>query len=159
MRYYHLSPDRAITCIRYSSVERSADVVAPRIPECCATEDRQTKRVCVAPSIWQCVLSILRKCLLHIYVLDAPSVTDPLPNPDGSIDDFEKTGEKWITDKDIEIAGGEIVMKCLGFVNHSNEVEWGLRRKVGMPIVVERGSDNAIWQVHNGEWLMRKTGA
>jgi hypothetical protein len=126
----------------------------PRIPEDCAGEDRTIARVCVAPSVWQCLISIPRKCKLFIYLVRTSSVSDPVHSR-GEVHDFSHTGEKWITDHDIQSCGGRIVMMAQGCVEYTDDVEGAIRQMVGYPVRPADGSDGDFWSVRNGEWLLK----
>ena len=152
--YYHLSEDGGLEVISSSSFVRAPGICLPRIPEDCPGEDQRTRRVCVAPSVWQCVLSIGRKCKLFIYQVRTSSVTNPIVIP-GKISDFDPMGEKWITDDDIQKCGGQIALRPLGFIKYTDEVEWAIRKVVGRPVSAIAGSDSSFFVDRDGEWLLK----
>jgi len=92
---------------------------------------------------------------LHVYMVDVPGVTDPLPGPDGDQSDFANTGEKWITDKDIAACGGEIEMKYRGFIDFNQELEDRLRSFVGCPVLPSAATDDAVWRIVGSQWVLR----
>lgn len=133
-------------------------VMTPRIPRQSqeAMEDQTTARVCVSPQVWLCALAgIVQFGRLHVYIVDAQSMTEPLPNLAGKLSDFINTGEKWITDNDIAVCGGEIEMNYLGFINFNQDLEYKLRRFVGCPVLPSVASDDGIWNITDARFELR----
>jgi hypothetical protein len=154
MAYYHLSTEDGLKVIVPSFDIRAPGTCQPRIPEDCANENRTIKRVCVGPSVWQCLLSIPRKGKLFIYLVETAFITDPVVIP-GKVHDFDQTGERWITDRDIRMCGGSIVMVPQGFVEYTYELELAIRSVVGYPVSPTAGSDGYFWTFRQGEWLLK----
>src|SRR5207249_10285715 len=129
MIFYHLSRDELLEYICPSSAEQTSTTITPRVPDDCPGEDQVTRRVCVAPSVWQCLLSKPRPrpVTLHIYEINVEWFTDPITDPSHPINDFDFTGEKWVTDKDVDLCGGKIEMTYGGYIEATDELEWKLR--------------------------------
>lgn len=156
MRYYHLSENGHLKWIRPLSTSPEAGVITPGIPRQAHEEDQTTSRVCVSPQVWACALAgVILFGKLHVYMVDVPSVTDPLPGPDGNLSDFSNTSEKWITDKDIAACGGEIEMKYQGFIDFNQQLEHRLRSIVGCPVLPSATTDDAVWRIVGSQWVLR----
>ncbi|QDT05336.1 hypothetical protein K227x_37360 [Rubripirellula lacrimiformis] len=113
MTLYHLSKNKDLDRIVDSSRSELPNAISPRVPRKCLAEDQRTKRVCVAPTIWQCLMSMPDADWIYVYRIDEEVASAPL----GNIGDSSLTQEKWVTDEDISRAGGEIPLVYRGRVN------------------------------------------
>lgn len=150
--WYHLSKDDSLTRILPSSFKNAEFVITPRIPEACHGEHQTIPRVCVAPTIWQCVLPVPRSGKLFIYRLSARSVTPPK----GGIADLETSDERWITDDNIMEEGGEIPLALLGFINKTEELAVRLKilnKRNALPRDPVKAQ--SIWNIKGNQYELR----
>ncbi len=114
--FYHLSLEDDLQCISNES-PRPEKEVTPRTPIHCYDEP-DTPRVCVAPKVEQCLISIGLERWdvdLHIYRLKVNKFTTP---PDGVLD-TSSTDERWILPEDIDDHSGRIELEKIGCVNRN----------------------------------------
>jgi hypothetical protein len=71
-------------------------------------------RLCVAPTVWQCVVSTTDSDALYIYQLECIEAYPPAP--DHKVGDAYLTDEHWIDDEVISQNGGIIVTKVVGVI-------------------------------------------
>jgi hypothetical protein len=131
MLLYHLSPRKGLQFIVPSNAEQTPATITPRVPEDSPGEDQKIKRVCVAPTVRQCVLAIGRveaSRTYHIYKMDIPSSTNPAAVSPLPPEDWQFTGERWITDQEVEECGGRIELTYRGYVRVTDKMEWQLRQ-------------------------------
>jgi len=107
-------------------------------------------RVCVAPTVWQCLLSIPRCGILYIYRVETENITKPL----GKVGDIDHTHEKWVTDKGIIRSNGRIELINIGFIDKTIFLYGGLlnckdQNKLPLP----PKDESCIWDVSDdGVW-------
>ena len=106
--------------------------------------------------MWQCVLSLPRslcRCgTLHIYKINVESVTDPITHPTDPPTDFEITGEKWVTDDDVDRSSGRIDMTHPGFIEVTEKLWWNLEelhKKDSLPR--PPADEESIWDIKGGQ--------
>lgn len=128
--WYHLTQNDGLQSIIRTFHGYVTDTITPRIPTQSHGEDQTTERVCVAPTIWQCVLSIPVSGRLTIYQLVATTVTPPI----GFVADIHLTDEKWITEQDLVNAGGQIQLSRIGHVDKTSKLDLSLKchQRMGM---------------------------
>lgn len=150
--WFHVSQDNGINAIIRSDATRELNEISPRIPLDCYGENQEIKRVCIAPTIWQCLVSIPKHGTLYIYRVDTPLVSVPI---DGTADD-RMTSEKWITDHEVNAAGGRILMSRLGFIVCTKEVITSLKvqyRRGKLPMA--HSEENQLWDLIGDEYSLK----
>lgn len=154
MTWYHLSPEDGLNCIvpSTSTSTRTPSSITPRKPDQSFGEDQETNRVCVAPTVWQCVLATPRRGLLHIYEIDVEFVTEP----SGNICDIAWSHEKWITDDDLSRADNSVNMCRVGAIQITRDLQTSLqvaRHSNDLPLA---GDDqSSVWDTRNDLWLLK----
>lgn len=153
MNFYHLSKDDSLEQIVSSVSSITPNSIAPRIPCKSYAEDQAIPRVCVAPTVWQCVCSIPKDGTLYIYKIDTESVTTPV----GGIADIELTDEKWITDEDVQLHNGRLEMLKIGFIKIDKQLKVNLQinyREGCLPVASD--DDKSIWNISSkGQWSFK----
>ncbi len=156
--WYHLSTESDLDAIVRSNADRSTCEISPRIPDDCYGENQNIARVCVAPTIWQCLVSIPKSGILFVYEIQTASTSDPI---DG-VADSDTTNEMWITNDDLERAGGRLSMKNVGMVDRTDQLVTSLKiqnRRGTLPR--DPTEELHIWRIDEGqlflrnEWIMR----
>ncbi len=132
-------------------MKRTTTSITPRIPIESYGEEK-TLRVCVAPTVWQCVYSIPRFGTLHIYGVDADLPTEPI----GGISDIETTHEKWITDDNVQLCRGQIAMRRKGVIEITRDLKTCLKVhcKTGK-IQPNRSKDDLVWDIEGEVWSLK----
>jgi hypothetical protein len=151
--WFHLSTNASLKAIVPSDATGETNVISPRIPDDSYGESQGVNRVCVAPTIWQCILPIPRSGRLFIYEIDTSFVSKPV----GGIADSHITDEMWITDDDLEKAGGRIEISRIGFVDKTEQLALSLKiqsRKKKLP--VEHAEKRRIWIVDSEQFTLRE---
>ena len=151
MTWFHLSPDKSLDSIVPSTnAPTPIGAISPRVPESSHGED-PIVRVCVAPTVWQCVLSIPRYGTLYIYSIDTDAVTDPT----GTIADNKTTHEKWITDKDVQQSNGKVALTYRGYVNIDRQLMTSLKvhsHKNNLPLAPK--DESSVWNIREEQWSL-----
>jgi hypothetical protein len=118
MVLYHVSPCPTATAIVTSRDGRASDPetsFSPRCPDSKASEP-DTPRICVAPKVWQCLVSALKaQEKLFVYRLRCMGAITATQQEHG-VEDALVTEEHWITDEVIDTNGGEIALTCVGVI-------------------------------------------
>lgn len=96
---YHLSTESDLEAIVCSNVPRTPRVISPRIPDDCHGESQEIERVCVAPTVWQCLYAIPKSGMLFVYEIQTASYSEPTEG----IADSYVTHEVWVTNDDVEL--------------------------------------------------------
>jgi len=153
--YYHLSNQDNLNEIVQNSEDSEEGQIFPRIPDQCHGED-QTPRVCISPTVWQCILSKPLKNdsddLLYIYELDVEKSTDPK----GTIADIKSTDEKWITNEDLIRIGNSIKLNIKGKVISNKEVKLilnRLNRQGRLP--KDKSEQEIVWGTESEVWKLK----
>jgi hypothetical protein len=149
---YHLSTESDLEAIVCSNVVRSSNEISPRIPDDCYGESQEVERVCVAPTIWQCLVSIPKSGILFVYEIQTASTSEPI---DG-LADSHITNEMWITNDDLERAGGRLVMTNIGMVDRTDQLALSLKIQNRMgKLPRDRTEELQIWQINDGQLYLR----
>lgn len=149
--YYHLSnQDNLIEVVRETEDLKEGQII-PRIPDQYHGED-QTPRVCLSPTVWQCILSKPLKGdsdVLYIYEIDVKKPTEHK----GIIADIEVTDEKWITNEDLIRIGNPVKLNIIGKLVSNKEVKLRLNRlnKQGK-LPKDRSEQEMVWRTENEKW-------
>lgn len=153
MRFYHLSRDASLKFIQRSSAPPAPTAIAPKTPDDCPDEEQVTRRVCVAPTVWQCLLSISCRGRITYYIYEIE--TECVAEPQGPPVNFAVTDEKWVTDDVVDRCGGVIKMNCRGFITATDELEWGLRKlKDRGQLPRHPAKEDSVWHIWDGEWSL-----
>jgi hypothetical protein len=118
-------------------------------------------RLCVAPSVWQCLVSMTDSKTLYIYSLACVGAFPPAA--EDKVLDAGITGEHWITDTVIEQNGGLIPVRQIGLI--SSEQLWATRDRLTR-WQLKLGSEaralderSHLWQIDEtrkpNEWRLR----
>lgn len=69
--------------------------------------------------------------------------------------DFANTGEKWITDNNVEACGGRIDLVNVGFIDFYPVLEHRIRKVVGRPVLPSATTDEKVWRIVGDQWLLK----
>jgi hypothetical protein len=127
--FFHLSPSPTAKAIVLSDDKRAEQPLlyfSPRPPEDHADE-KSDPRICVAPRIWQCLVSHPQPVPpLFIYGLNC-SGAKCASRHEHRVGDAEITDEHWIDEDVIRSNGGSIPLICKGVLretNHPRHLLW-----------------------------------
>lgn len=155
---YHLSTESDLDAIVGSNADRASCEISPRIPDDCHGENQNIDRVCVAPTIWQCLVSIPKSGILFVYEIQTASTSEPI---DG-VADSDTTNEMWITNDDLERAGGRLLMRNVGMVDRTDQLVLSLKiQNLKGKLPKDPTEELHIWRINDGqlflrdEWIMR----
>ncbi len=167
LRFYHLSRSRAIKGI-VATTDRRRRTGEYRVPQECKVHGAEAAdaRICVAPTVWQCLISMTDTALLYIYSLECVDASRPLPAH--NVSDATVTDEHWITDAVIEKNEGLIRLKKVGSLRSElvsgyrariarwkdQQVSAGLRDELKGLWIVDESSE---WRLRDGVGLPDKT--
>ena len=82
-----------------------------------AHDESELPRLCVAPTVCQCLLALSNEGAFNIYQMEL----DGLETPDNSVWDAEQTGEKWITQVVLDKHSGSIPLRRVAEIAISKE--------------------------------------
>lgn len=171
MYWYHLNqrPNLSrIVCQGQSSSEGDLEPATPYwleyLPDDADYQEPIDPRVCVAPSVWQCLSALGRNDgppsgRFFIYRFEAASTTDPT-KPAGEAYISE---ERWITDEDIHAVGSAILLQLIGWIDVDHPFHQ-IKMNTLPPPALERMKAEAeherIWTVcdHCGQWVLNEGG-
>ena len=149
--YYHLSNQNNLIEVIRETEDLKEGQIIPRIPDQCYGED-QTPRVCLSPTVWQCILSKPLKGdsdVLYIYeiVIERPT------EPKGIIADIKITDEKWITNEDLRKIGNPVKLKNIGNLVSNKEVKLRLNRLNEQgKLPKDRSEQEMVWKTEKEKW-------
>jgi hypothetical protein len=129
--FFHLSKSRSAKAIVASSDARAQDpslYFSPRKPRdhCDETPDG---RICVAPHVWQCLLSILEVETPPIFIYSVKcSGAIQASKEEHGVGDAEITHEHWIVEEVVAQNGGSIRLSCEGFLNETIRYKFLIRK-------------------------------
>lgn len=172
MCWYHLnqSPNLSRIVLQGQScgkgdLEPATPYWLNRLPEDAVYQEPRDPRVCVAPSVWQCLSALGRddgppRGRFYIYCFKTSSTTEPTQPPA----EAHISEEKWITDQDINACGGVILLQAIGWIDVDQPFQQ-IKMNTLPPEVLERmkaekDERERIWTVcdHNGQWTLNKNG-
>lgn len=172
MAWYHLRESSGLSrIVRENMVESDSDleVCTPywleQLPEYAPYREPSDPRVCVAPSVWQCLSALGRSTgpptgRFFIYELEPQTTTEPTrPPAEGHISD-----ERWIIDRDVEATGGSIALTEIGWIDA--EHPFALIKMNTLPgaaldrMKAEADERQRIWTIcaSSGEWVLSDRG-
>lgn len=154
--WYHLSVCAAHTRVASAkgAAEVDAAVLSPR-PPVHSYGESQTPRICVAPTVWQCVLGVPAENspTMTIYEL-RPRLH--LPAADATVGDAGDTHEAWITDAFIAAHRTPIPLAAIGRVRITPQTQLALKiahkRKL---TTASRDECDVLWSVLDAVWELR----
>ncbi len=104
------------------------------------------------------LVSIPKSGILFVYEIQSASTTDPIEG----LADSHITNEMWITNDDVERAGGRILMQNIGVVDRTDQIALSLKIQSRMgKLPKDRTEELRIWRVSDqqlylrDEWMMR----
>ena len=125
--FYHLTRSKSLKGFVATTDPRRGKGKYHAPIECRAHDgESPDARICVAPTVWQCLISMTDTQTLHIYSLACVGAFPPAP--EHGVLDAAITDEHWITDAVLEQNEGFIRVKKVGLLD--SEELWATRDRI-----------------------------
>jgi hypothetical protein len=112
---------------------------------------------CLAPTVWQCLVSISKTGRLYIIEVDVKSPV-PAKLDDSRIQDSDLNGEHRITEEVLNAEGGKIPIRRIGYLDVDEDLRLMLKIKAQYNELTSNGDEElqTLWEISGDAWTLKE---